>query len=410
MSSSRYRTTLLCALTATTLAALTATAHASLTTGLTGDWPLNAGQGTTVANVATAADGGTLSGSVTWVPGHLGDALSFDGQPGQVKVTDSAALEPPTAVSVSAWVRNLGSPGAYRYVIAKGATACIAAAYGLYTGAGGGLEFYISRDSGHLYADTPDAGTQIWDGRWHLAVGTFDGTTARLYIDGTEVGSGTAYPGRLQYVQPDSNDFFIGNYPGCSDREFTGSIDDVMVWNRALSAGEAAALVSSPEIVSVPGSGSGSGGGSGSGSGGGGGGGSSSGEGSPGERPAISRLRVSPATLKTRSLGPHHRLPTVTVSYADTERARTRLVLLRRVTGVRRGRACVAGTTTRRARTCTRWVEVASATHADRAGTNRYSLTSLLRHIMIGVFRLEVTPRSAAGIGRAAHVMLVLRG
>ena len=409
MSTSRHRTTILCVLTVMMVLGFSATAQASLTTGLTGDWPLNEGQGTAVSNVATTADGGTLSGDVTWVPGHLGDALSFDGLTGQVKVADSSALEPPTEVSVSAWVKHLGSPGSYRYVIAKGATACIAAAYGLYTGAHGGLEFYVSRNSGHVYADTPDAGTQVWDGRWHLAVGTFDGTTARLYVDGSQIGSGTVYPGRLQYIQPDSNDFFIGNYPGCDGRQFTGSIDGVMVWNRALTSGEAAALVTSPEVLSASGS---SGSGSGSGSGGGsnsGSGSSGSGSGPAGGRPMISRLRLSPATVKTGRLRARHRRTTVTVSYADTEPARTKLVLLRRVAGVRRGHSCVARTAARHGRACTRWVAVATSVHADRAGANRYGLTNLLRRIMAGIYRLVVTPRSSAGIGSAAHVMLVLR-
>jgi hypothetical protein len=135
-----------------------------------------------------------------------------------------------------------GSPGAYRYILAKGASGCIAASYALYSGPNGGLEFYVSRSKGTMYASSADAGTGVWDGGWHLVVGTFDGTTIRLFVDGSEVGSGTAYPGPIEYLLPDSNDLYTGNYPGCREHSFRGEISDVTVWNRVLTPTEVAAL------------------------------------------------------------------------------------------------------------------------------------------------------------------------
>lgn len=411
MGNLHCRIQMLCVLTVATLAIPAGVAHASLTSGLVGDWTLDEGQGSAVHDRAGLANSGFLSGNVSWVAGRFGDALSFDGLPGQVKVADSATLEPASTVSVAAWVRHSGSPGAFKYVMAKGATACIAAAYGLYTGANGGLEFYVSRNAGRVFADSADAGVNVWDGRWHLAVGTFDGTTVRLYVDGVAVGAGTVYPGGLQYIQPDSNDFFIGNYPGCEGREFTGTIDDVMVWNRALRASEAASLVTSPELLVSAGAGGGSsaGGGSAGGSGSGGGSGGGSGSGGPGGRPpAVSRLHFSVTGARTGPLASRRGRATLSVSYADSQRARTMLVLMRRATGIRRHGSCVARHN-RRGRVCTRWVVVATATHSDRAGANRYRLTVLLAHLSAGVYRLEVTPRSPAGLGSAARAMAVLR-
>ena len=262
-------------LSASICAAVAAPALAS--PGLVGDWTFDEGSGTVAHDVAGVANNGVLSGTVAWVPGHSsGSALSFHGH-GQVLVSNSTSLEPTAGVTVSAWIEHLGSPGAFRYIVAKGATGCIAASYGLYTGPNGGLQFYVSRVRGTAYARSPDEGTGIWDGHWHLAVGTFDGTTVRLYIDGTEVGSGTSYPGSIEYLLPDSNDLYFGNYPGCESHEFVGTIDDVMIWNRALSAGEVASLASGTSSGGSSGGNGGSTGGNGGSTGGNGGGSSSTG-------------------------------------------------------------------------------------------------------------------------------------
>jgi hypothetical protein len=212
--------------------------------GPVGVWNLDEGGSAQVKDSSGKGNDGVLSGGATWVAGHSGTALGFDGSSGEAKVPNSASLEP-TAVTVSAWVQQQGTPGNYRYIVAKGATGCIAASYGLYSGPNGGLEFYVSKTRGTTFARSPDAGDGVWDGAWHLAVGTYDGSTIRLYVDGAEVGSGTAYPGSLEYLLHDSNDLFIGNYPGCSAHEFLGVIDDVTVWNRALPQAEVQALMTS---------------------------------------------------------------------------------------------------------------------------------------------------------------------
>jgi hypothetical protein len=123
--------------------------------------------------------------------------------------------------------------------MAKGAARCDAATYGLYTGHDGGLEFYVSGTNGMNFTISPDAGTGIWDGAWHRATGTFDGTTVRLYIDGTQVGSGTPRSAPMDY-NVGTRDLLVGNYAGCSGFDFTGAIDEPKVWGRALSATEVA--------------------------------------------------------------------------------------------------------------------------------------------------------------------------
>ena len=204
-----------------------------------GDWTFNEGRGTTAYDYSGHHHDGTLQGSPSWTHGRFQGALGFNGEATAVTVPDSPELEPAT-VSVSAWVNSAQSPGNYRYIAAKGANGCFAASYGLYTGANGGLEFYVSADDGLSWALSPDAGQGVWNGQWHNVVGTFDGSNVHLYVDGRQVGSGTPNTTPIAYNLPTSGELAIGNYPWCPSSGFAGTIDEVKLFNRALNPQEIA--------------------------------------------------------------------------------------------------------------------------------------------------------------------------
>lgn len=218
------------------LGALAITAPASAKSSLAGWWPLNENSGTVAHDASHEHDNGRLSGGARWTGGYFGWGLSFDGRTGGVTVPDSLALEPRSAVTVTAFVKASGSPGDYRSIIAKGASGCNAASYSLYTGANGGLAFYIS-PNGLSFTISPNAGTHVWDGRWHFVVGTYDRHRVHLYVDGKEVGRGTPAAGRIGYGLPDGNKLYIGHYDACGnqDLDFDGVLDEPTVWGRALS-------------------------------------------------------------------------------------------------------------------------------------------------------------------------------
>jgi Concanavalin A-like lectin/glucanases superfamily len=205
-----------------------------------GVWPLNEGRGTIAHDFSGHRDDGTLEGLAQWTRGRFQGAVSFNGNAAAVHVPDSTLLEP-AAVSVSVWFNASASPGSYKYLIAKGGNACNAGSYGLYTAANGGLEFYVSTEQGQTFTASPDAGPGVWNGQWHNVVGTYDANTVRLYIDGRQVGSGTPDSAPIGYGLPTSNDFLIGDYPGCANGDFSGNIDEVKVFNRALGAQEISA-------------------------------------------------------------------------------------------------------------------------------------------------------------------------
>src|SRR5579872_1703610 len=120
-----------------------------------GWWRFDETLGQVIGDSSGSGNNGFLGSAITpdpndptWIlPGRLGpSALNFLLQDfAQVPV--SASLQPKN-VSVQAWVKAPGSPGAFEYIVGKGASDCTAASYALYTGKDGGAIFYIFNGSG----------------------------------------------------------------------------------------------------------------------------------------------------------------------------------------------------------------------------------------------------------------------
>jgi hypothetical protein len=166
------------------------------------------------------------------IAGKSGRALRFDGA-SFVRVPDATELAPAT-LTAEAIVRRAGSPGNYRYVISRGGIDCFASSYGLYSGAAGGMAFYVLAGSQYVVSATARPG-DVWDGGWHHVAGTFDGTGLRLFIDGRPVGAPSNGPTRIAYESTTMTTEF-GRYIGPCDLPFSGDVDLVRLWSGALSA------------------------------------------------------------------------------------------------------------------------------------------------------------------------------
>jgi concanavalin A-like lectin/glucanase superfamily protein len=225
------------------------TTPARAATTLLADWRMDAGLGQAVADASGSGHDGYLGAAPgpdpadpTWAPGG---GLDFNGS-SYVTVPDIAALEPPH-VAVDARVRRAGSPGQWRYVLSKGAVACERSAYGLYSGTGGGMAFYVS--SASHYTVSPEAPPAlVWDGEWHHVMGYFDGARVRLWVDGVQVGAGTPTSAAIGYGTSGKG-VYLGTYRGSCDLPFTGSVDDVRIWDGMPPNGPA----TGPSVPPVPG-------------------------------------------------------------------------------------------------------------------------------------------------------------
>ncbi len=189
-----------------------------------GYWRLDETCVGTVADSSGHGLNGMASGVTPNQPGAIADgdaAMSFNGSSSYVSLGDPAALQP-RQVSVEAWVKTSSTTPQivvrkrfYGYVLAVNS---------------GGLPAFTIDDSLAI-GYTAQGQTSIADGKWHYLVGSYDGSTVRLYVDGAQVG---AQPAGTIYYQPDL--VAIGRDGGAAGSYFSGSIDDVAIYGTALSA------------------------------------------------------------------------------------------------------------------------------------------------------------------------------
>jgi hypothetical protein len=224
------------------LLAAPATSSAGVLDSVSGWWPMYEGGGQVVHDLSGKGNNGQLGSTAgvddndpSWIKGWLfGSALRFGGND-FVRIPDATSLEPQN-LTVSMWVRAPQSPGLYRYVLGKGASGCDSASYGLYTTYSGGLVFYVQDTNGvQRYSGVVDPGV-IWNGKWHHVAGTWDGTTAKLFVDGKQV-AGSVDTGThlvIKYDQSTSGNTGIGDFLGSCDLFYTGDVDDVAIFSTPL--------------------------------------------------------------------------------------------------------------------------------------------------------------------------------
>jgi hypothetical protein len=188
----------------------------------------NAGSGTTLADVTGKGHTGTLTGPTWSTAGKTGAALSFDGVNDSVRVNDANDLDLTTAMTLEAWVRPT-TLGNWRTVLFKEQTSHMT--YSLYAAT------VSSRPSGQSYIGgerdvrSPTAlPTATWS---HLAT-TYDGSVLRLYVNGTQVSTLNASGAMAVSTGP----LKIGGNAVFGSEWFSGLIDDVRVYDRALSTAE----------------------------------------------------------------------------------------------------------------------------------------------------------------------------
>ena len=197
-------------------------------------WRLGEASGTTAADSAGTNTGSVRGGVTFGAPGALiGDSdtsMSFDGSSGYVSVANNANLNLTGDLTVEAWARPSALDGMTRAVVHKGGTG----GYPTY-------QYRIGLTSGNLWRGTVYVGSNNLTvsspgiastlGWTHLVM-TRSGSTLKLYLNGTAVATATA-SGTLN---TGTGTLAIGRTGSVSVDYFKGSIDDVAVYPKALSA------------------------------------------------------------------------------------------------------------------------------------------------------------------------------
>jgi hypothetical protein len=203
--------------------------------GLVAAYNFNEGTGTTLIDRSGRGHAGTLSGPTWTSAGRFGGALSFDGVNDRVNISDANALDLTTGMTLEAWVRP-STVSSWRAVLVKNFGNGLS--YGLFGSDAASLSSgYIRTTSDLGVANTAPLALNVWT---HLAL-TYDGATLTLYVGGAQVAS-RAVSGSIAVS---TGTLTLGG-SGLSIGFFQGLIDDVRIYNRALSQAEIQADMALP--------------------------------------------------------------------------------------------------------------------------------------------------------------------
>lgn len=206
------------------LAVLCTTAF-SLPNGLIAYYPFDGD----AMDYSNNGNNGTIYGP-TWVTGYYGSALHFNGAGDYVSVQDKGSLVITNGLSICAWIKpELGNMW-YR-VVGKSNSSNSDDCWGIGEAMAGGICFTLWKGGNQTYTNGQ---TPLQMNQWNHIVGTWDGSVMHIYQNGV-------LQPETEYITPpidnSVNPLYIGKLPN-NTYYFKGAVDEVMIFNRALSASE----------------------------------------------------------------------------------------------------------------------------------------------------------------------------
>ena len=209
--------------------------------GLVGYWSFDGSDIDWGTNIATdgsdSGNNGTMTSMSTAsspIVGVKGQALNFDGVDDSISIGIGTDYFPMDTFSMCSWVK---SPG-----LADGMTlnGILSITYGLSISLDNSGRFLSRMDNG-VTAINVSAGDNLADNEWHWVCLTFDGINRHMFVDGVnKLSTPTTWLGTTRWPTNAGNIGYENNNKTIC--KFNGSIDEVLVYNRALSVDEISAL------------------------------------------------------------------------------------------------------------------------------------------------------------------------
>jgi hypothetical protein len=208
--------------------------------GLVGYWPFDEGVGTVTVDASGNGHTGVLVNGPEWTDGP---ALDFDGADDYVDVGSFSV--PGNALTITAWIQAqelANCPSTDCRIVAKATGTAEEAHYFMLStiDSGGTPRLRFRIKTGGVTATLVATSGELPEDQWLHAAAVYDGSEMRLYLDAVPVGS-AAESGSLSV--DDGIPVWIGGSPGgASERPWDGLLDEVRIYDRALSAAEILAL------------------------------------------------------------------------------------------------------------------------------------------------------------------------
>jgi hypothetical protein len=209
-------------------------------------WPTYESSGTTIHDATANANNMTI-GTAGFMNGQsFGNALTYWGKQDNTKseasAVSSSSLSISGSISLAAWVyvSSFGS-GNYTGVLEKGTTGDVY--YNLALSPNGGnsdIPTLEIQNGSAVYNTCRDTGAHLSANTWYHLVGTDDGVTMRLYLNGSQIATHASGGS----IKTGSASVFAGadQFNNGGGRCLNGSLDHMRIYNRALSAGEVTTL------------------------------------------------------------------------------------------------------------------------------------------------------------------------
>ncbi|MGI9241177.1 MAG: LamG-like jellyroll fold domain-containing protein [Verrucomicrobiales bacterium] len=197
--------------------------------------------GATVAADSAVGDGAQdltqIAGAVGWTNGIIGNAVNLteDVMSGVDAITNGA-----TELTISAWINEAPGQGGYRGIYTTGAPEDPGGVdnWGLNVEAGrqGDLRVNNDNEGSSFGIDTPETANQ---GEWNLLTLTYTGdgvsATAKGYLNGILINTVSDAQGMERSYSAGEQTWYLGRDRTSDNRRFTGLVDDLAIWDVALS-------------------------------------------------------------------------------------------------------------------------------------------------------------------------------
>ncbi len=189
--------------------------------GLAGHWALDEPSGTMAYDSSASANHGNTVASSTWIAGKLAGSAVLNGSSQYITLAD---IDIPTNITVEAWVYPTSTQ-----------TSKIISKFSSTNDTQGNLALVSNVPSFSITTGgtirNATAGAALSNGAWSHVVGVYNGSTAKLYVNGAEVAS-VAATGAIA-----ANNFVwtLGRDANASSNYFAGRLDNVKIFSVALS-------------------------------------------------------------------------------------------------------------------------------------------------------------------------------